>query len=47
MSVGFFDLVFFAVLVSTVVQGDDRRVAAGRLGLGAGQATSERAQSSG
>jgi NhaP-type Na+/H+ and K+/H+ antiporter len=47
MSVGFFDLVFFAVLVSTVVQGRTVEWLAGRLGLGAGQATSERAQSSG
>jgi cell volume regulation protein A len=46
-SVGFFDLVFFAVLVSTVVQGTTVEWLAGRLGLAAGQSTSGRAPSSG
>jgi potassium/hydrogen antiporter len=45
-SVGFFDLVFFAVLVSTVVQGTTVEWLAGRLGLGARQGTSAGAQSS-
>lgn len=45
-SVGFFDLVFFAVLVSTVVQGTTVEWLAGRLGLGAETGTSEGAQSS-
>ncbi|HEY3776396.1 MAG TPA: potassium/proton antiporter [Solirubrobacteraceae bacterium] len=46
-SVGFFDLVFFAVLVSTVVQGTTVEWLAGRLGLEAGQSTSASAPSSG
>ncbi|HTU28122.1 MAG TPA: potassium/proton antiporter [Solirubrobacteraceae bacterium] len=46
-SVGFFDLVFFAVLVSTVVQGTTVEWLAGRLGLAAEEGTSARAPSSG
>jgi cell volume regulation protein A len=46
-SVGFFDLVFFAVLVSTVLQGTTVEWLADRLGLAAGQRSSARAPSSG
>jgi len=46
-SVDFFDLVFFAVLVSTVVQGTTVEWLAGRLGLAAEEGTSARAPSSG
>lgn len=46
-SVGFFDLVFFAVLVSTVVQGTTVEWLARRLGLAAGESRPARAPSSG